>query len=126
MVRNEESRQILGSDLRINTDSTENPVDRRLIEYRGSLRKRDKPSSGDRGREKALSCIQRASKGFYTKHDNAILDYFLFLPQKSNLVAISKLVGHCRENVSMRSALWLQRGDAAILEAALHWVTAPP
>ena len=126
MVRNEESSQILGSDLRINTDSTENPVDGRLVEYRGSLRKREKPSSGDRGREEALSCIQRASQGFYTKHDNAILDHFQFLPQKSNLVAISKLVSHRRENVSMRSALWLQRGDAAVLEAALRRVTAPP
>lgn len=31
-MRNEESRQILGSDLRINTDSTEKPVDGRLVE----------------------------------------------------------------------------------------------
>lgn len=125
-MRNEESRQILGSDLRINTDSTDKPVDGRLVEYRGSLRKRDKPSSGDRGREKTLSCIQRASKGFYTKHDSAILGHFLFLSQKSNLVAISKLAGHCRENVSTRSALWLQRGDPVLLEVALHPVTAPP
>ena len=35
------------------------------------------------------------------------LEHFLFLTQNANLVEVSKLTGHYRENICLKSALWL-------------------
>lgn len=123
-MRNEESRQILGSDLRINTDSTENPVDGRRVEYRGSLRERETILWRQRRRKKHCPAYREHQRDVI--QSATVLSCPFSLPQNSNLAAASKLVGHRREGVSMRRALWLQRGGSVMLEAALHPVTAPP
>lgn len=42
-----------------------------------------------------------------------------FLPQNTNLVEVSKLIGHYRENISMKSTLWLIACVTVILDGIL-------